>query len=245
MKAKRSSSPHPIRSIILFMKPSYVSCVLVFVCAFLWVKNEAEHKHLVELEDQWTKLQGRCRQEMSSKERQGTRPKVSGNRFKICFFSSNTWISPVKPMVKGNTPVLIEVRAPGKLHSLREVITYIYIRRYAIGGQLFVGKRSKVNHHDGDFQSKSNNFCYNRKKVAIGFIRALKHFVGNRSCVTVIILPLLQIFPPCKYPDKMILETLRFFSSRVIIVQSQTQGELKAVIDPSHCSLTTAVTAGN
>lgn len=126
MKAKRSSSPHQIRSIILFMKPSYVSCVLVFVCAFLWVKNEAEHKHLVELEDQWTKLQGRCREEMSSKERQGTRPKVSGNRFKICFFSSNTWISPVKLMVKGNTPVLIEVRAPGKLHFLREVITYTY-----------------------------------------------------------------------------------------------------------------------
>lgn len=78
MNAKRSSSPHQIRSIILFMKPSYVSCVLVFVCAFLWVKNEAEHKHLVELEDQWTKLQGRCRQEMSSKERLGTRPKLSG-----------------------------------------------------------------------------------------------------------------------------------------------------------------------
>ena len=30
----------------------------------------------------------------------------------------------MKPMVKGNTPILIEVRAPGKLHFLREVITY-------------------------------------------------------------------------------------------------------------------------
>lgn len=129
MKAKRSSSPHQIRSIILFIKPSYVSCVLVFVCAFLWVKNEAEHKHLVELEDQWTKLQGRCREEMSSKdskERQGTRPKLSGNRFKICFFFSNTFICAVDPMVKGNTLVLIEAREPGKLHFLSEAITCTY-----------------------------------------------------------------------------------------------------------------------
>lgn len=188
MKAKRSSSPHQIRSIFLFMKPSYVSCVLVFVCAFLWVKNEAEHKHLVELEDQWTKLQGRCRQEMSSKERQGTRPKLSGNRFKICFFSSLTWISPVKLMVKGNTPVLIEVRALGKLHFFRKVITYTYtLDTYAIRDWRATlcrkAKSGKPSRRRLPIEIKQF-LLQQKKKFAIGFIRPLNHFVSNRSCVT-------------------------------------------------------------
>lgn len=149
-------------------------------------------------------------------------------------------ISPFKPIVKGNTLVSIEAWAPGKWHFLSEVMTYAYtLDDYAIREQLFIGKWSLVNHYDRNFKTKSNHFSNNWKKVAIIFIRPLNHFVSNRSWVTVIILPL--SFRQLSR-NEMILDTLRFFSSRIIIVQSPTQGELKCDVDHHFC-LTTMVTA--
>ncbi|XP_068705043.1 uncharacterized protein [Montipora foliosa] len=73
-KKKCSSTCHRVHLFLPLIKPSYVSLILVFVCAFLWVKNEEEYKDLFALEDQLTKLKEQCLQHTSPQELEGRSP---------------------------------------------------------------------------------------------------------------------------------------------------------------------------
>ena len=50
MKALNFSKSHRLFDFIPSVKPSVVSVILVFVCGFLWVKNETTNKRLIALE---------------------------------------------------------------------------------------------------------------------------------------------------------------------------------------------------
>ena len=82
-KKKCSSTCHRVHLFLPLIKPSYVSLILVFVCAFLWVKNEEEYKDLFALEDQLTKLKEQCLQHTSPQELDGRRPESQGKSFKF------------------------------------------------------------------------------------------------------------------------------------------------------------------
>ena len=77
-KKKCSSTCHRVHLFLPLIKPSYVSLILVFVCAFLWVKNEEEYKDLFVLEGQLMKLKEQCLQHTSPKKLKGRRPESQG-----------------------------------------------------------------------------------------------------------------------------------------------------------------------
>ena len=82
-KKKRSSTRHRVHLFLPLIKPSYVSLILVFVCAYLWVKNEEEYKDLFALEDQLTKLKEQCLQHTSLQELEGRRQESQGKSLKF------------------------------------------------------------------------------------------------------------------------------------------------------------------
>ena len=77
MDSKRSPK-HRVRDVLPSVRPSYISLILVFVCGFLWLRNEAANDRLLALESQLQLLSRQCGVDNGlPKETQTTAPEPS------------------------------------------------------------------------------------------------------------------------------------------------------------------------
>jgi len=77
----RSYKSSRARDLLPSVRPSYVSLILVLVCGFLWLKNEATNDRLLAVENQLKMLPQKCRFENKSPftNHEGTTPRPTVN----------------------------------------------------------------------------------------------------------------------------------------------------------------------
>ena len=79
--SSRSYKSSRVRDLLPSVMPSYVSLILVFVCGFLWLKNEATNDRLLAVENQLKMLPRKCRFKNNSAfaNHEGTTPTPTAN----------------------------------------------------------------------------------------------------------------------------------------------------------------------
>ena len=80
--SSRSYKTSRARDLLPSVRPSYVSLILVFVCGFLWLKNETTKDRLLAVENRLQMLPRKCRFEnddLPFAHHEGTTPKPTVN----------------------------------------------------------------------------------------------------------------------------------------------------------------------